>query len=185
MEDSIKTLVDGAKSQMDKSIVHFEGELSKIRAGKASVAILDAVRVDYYGMPVPLSQAGSVTVTDARTLTIMPFERKMIATIERAIIEANIGLNPSNNGEVIRVPIPALNEARRKELVKQAKNEAEAAKVAVRNIRQDTNGRLKKLTGVSEDAVKDAEKKVQTLTDEHINQIDKLFKAKEDDILQV
>jgi ribosome recycling factor len=185
MDESIKPLIQLAKDNMDKSLHHLESELSKIRAGKAHPSMLDSVKVDYYGMLVPISQAGSVSVLDARTLSIQPFERKMIVHIERAIQEANIGLNPQNNGEVIRLPIPALNEQRRKELVKQTKNEGEDAKIAIRNIRQDTNAKLRKLQGASEDAVKTAEKKTQDLTDEHIAKIEKLLKLKEEEIMQL
>lgn len=185
MDENIKPLISAAKDHMEKSLHHLESELSKIRAGKAHPSMLDGIKVDYYGMHVPLSQAGSISAPDARTLTVQPFERKMIATIERAIMEANIGLNPQNNGEIIRLPIPALNEQRRKELAKQSKNEGEDAKIAVRNIRQDTNAKLRKLQGAAEDAVKTAEKKVQDLTDEYISKIDKLLKTKEEEIMQL
>lgn len=185
MDDSIKSLIQSAKEYMEKSLLHFENELAKIRAGKAHPAILDGLRVDYYGTPTPLAQVGKISTADARTLTIQPFEKKMINPIERAIIEANLGLNPSNNGEVIRIPIPALNEQRRKDLVKQAKGESETAKIAIRNIRQDINAKLKKLTGAEEDAVKDAEKKVQDITNEYVAKVDKFLKAKEEDIMQV
>ncbi len=185
MDESIKSLLNTAKDHMDKTVHHFEADLGKIRAGKAHPAILEGIKVEYYGSPMPLNQVGNVSVMDARTLQIQPFEKKMIAPIERAIMEANIGLNPQNNGDIIRIPIPALNEQRRKELVKQAKNEAENAKIAIRNVRHETNNKIKKLNGVAEDAVKDSEKKVQTMTDDHIAQIDKMFKAKEEEITQI
>ena len=185
MDESIKPLVDMAKDHMDKTMHHFEADLAKIRAGKAHPAILDGLRVEYYGSPMPLNQVGNVSVMDARTLQIQPYEKKMIQPIERAIIEANLGLNPQNNGETIRIPIPALNEQRRKDLVKQAKTESENAKIAIRNIRQETNNKIKKLTGISEDLIKDSEKRVQTMTDDHITQIDKLFKTKEEEITHI
>ena len=185
MDESIKPLLTGAKENMQKSIQHLELELAKIRAGKASPVMLDGVRVDYYGAPSPLSVLGTVSVSDARTLSIKPFDRKTIATIERAIIEANLGLNPQNNGEVIRIPIPALTEQRRKDLAKQVKAEGETAKIALRNIRQEINGKLKKLQGVSEDLVKDAEKKVQDFTNNSITNIEKLLKDKETEIMSL
>lgn len=185
MEESIKPLLTGAKEHMQKSLQHLEVELAKIRAGKASPVMLDGVKVDYYGSPSPLSALGSVSVADARTLSIKPFDRKMISVIEKAIIEANLGLNPQNNGELIRIPIPALTEQRRKELAKQAKAESEVAKIALRNIRQDVNAKLKKLQGVSEDLIKDAEKKVQDLTNNSIASVEKILKDKEAEIMSI
>ena len=187
MEENIKPIIDSAKDTMDKSITYLEGELAKIRAGKASPAMLDGIKVDYYGMPTPLSGACSISVGDARTLLLRPFEKKMIAAIERAILEANIGVTPQNDGNEIRISIPPLNEARRKELVKQAKKEGEEAKVAIRNIRQDSNVKIKKAKdkGVSEDMQKTAEKKVQDLTNDYVAKVDKILKAKEDEILTV
>lgn len=185
MDDSIKPLLNGAKESMQKSVQHLELELAKIRAGKASPVMLDGVRLDYYGTPSPLSVVGTVSVADARTLSIKPFERKMIAAIEKAIIEANLGLNPQNNGEVIRIPIPALTEQRRKELAKQAKAEGETAKIALRNIRQDVNAKIKKLQGISEDLIKDAEKKVQDLVNASIANVEKILKDKETEIMSL
>lgn len=185
MDENIKPLLTTTKDHMEKSLLHLESELGKIRAGKAHPSMLDAVKVDYYGMMVPISQTGSVSVADARTLTIQPFERKMISTIERAIMEANIGLNPQNDGTLIRIPIPPLNEARRKELSKQAKGEGETAKIAIRNIRQDGNNKLKKMDKVSEDLKKDAEKRIQDMTNDYIARVDKLLKAKEDEIMSL
>ncbi len=185
MDESIKPLLTNAKEHMQKSLQHLEVELAKIRAGKASPVMLDGVKVDYYGTPSPLSALGSVSVADARTLSIKPFDRKMISVIERAIIEANLGLNPQNNGELIRIPIPALTEQRRKDLAKQAKGEGEVAKIALRNIRQDVNAKLKKLQGVSEDLIKDAEKKVQDLTNNSIASVEKILKDKETEILSI
>ncbi|MBX7240779.1 MAG: ribosome recycling factor [Bacteroidia bacterium] len=185
MDENIKPIIQTAKDHMEKTLHHFEGDLAKIRAGKAHPAILEGIKVEYYGSPMPLNQVGNVSVMDARTLQIQPFEKKMIGPIERAIIEANIGLNPQNNGDIIRVPIPALNEQRRKELVKQAKTESENAKIAIRNIRHETNNKVKKLTGVSEDSIKDAEKKVQVMTDDHISRIDKMLKLKEEEITHI
>lgn len=185
MDDSIKSLIHSAKEHMEKSLNHFESELSKIRAGKAHPSILEGVKAEFYGMPMPLNQLGSISAVDARTLTIQPFDKKAISAIERGIMEANLGLNPSNDGIVIRIPVPALNEQRRKDLVKQAKGESETAKIAIRNIRQDTNAKLKKLTSVGEDMVKDGEKKVQDITNDYVAKVDKHLKVKEEEIMQV
>lgn len=188
MDESIKPLIDAAKDSMEKSISHLESELTKIRAGKANPVMLDGVRVDYYGMMTPISGAGSVTVADARTLLIKPFEAKMISVIERAIMEANLGVTPQNNGIEIRIVIPALNEVRRKELAKQTKQEGEHAKIAIRNVRQDTNGKLsKKLKdkAISEDMQKDGEKRVQDITNEFIAKVDKILAVKEKEIMTI
>lgn len=187
MNDKAKQLVDQAANQMEKTISHLDSELTKLRAGRAHTGMLDGIVVDYYGMTVPISNAASLNTTDARTLVITPFEKNMLSVIERAIINSNIGLNPQTDGIVIRLVIPPLTEDRRKDLVKQAKAEAEHGKVGIRNIRRDTNDSIKKLIkeGLSEDGAKGFEAKVQTLTDAAIVKIDKLVEVKEKEIMTV
>ena len=174
-------ILDSAEETMKKSVNHLEAELQKIRAGKASPVMLDGVRVDYYGAPTPLAQLSTVSVQDARMLVISPFDRKSINAIERAIKEANLGFNPSNDGMVIRIPIPALNEERRKQLVKQSKDEGEDAKIAIRKVRQNHNEELKKLKneGISEDTIKTAEAKVQEYTNSFVAKVDEVLRKKE------
>jgi len=185
--EEIEMLLAEAKEMMDKSIVHTQQELSKIRAGKAMPSMLDGVMVNYYGNPTPVNQVASVNTPDARTLSIKPWEKAMIAEIEKAIINSDLGLNPQNDGEQVRINIPPLTEERRTTLVKQVKSEAEHGKVSIRNIRKDTNDSVRKLLkdGVSEDAVKSAEEKVQKLTDSHVAKIDELVSAKEKDIMTI
>jgi ribosome recycling factor len=182
-----KAMVKAAEAAMKKSVEHFEHELSKIRAGKASPVIFDNVKIDYYGTPTPISQAATISVVDARTLSIQPYEKKHIGPIEKAIMDANLGVNPQNDGIVIRVVLPMLTEERRKQLVKQAKEIAEEARVAVRNLRREHNEQIKKLSksGVSEDEIKTAENDIQKVTDRYIAEIDKLFAAKEADIMKL
>jgi len=186
MED-IDFYLEHAQEMMDKAVKHLSGELTRIRAGKATPNMLDGVEVDYYGSMSPLNQIASVTTPDARTLAVKPWEAKMIPEIERAIINSDLGLNPQNDGELIRINIPALTEERRLALVKQAKAEAENGKVSIRNIRKDVNDSLKNLLkeGLAEDLVKSAEEEVQKLTDKHVEQIDKLLAHKEKDIMTV
>ena len=166
---------------------HFEAELIKIRAGKANPTMLDGIVVDYYGNPTPISQVGNISAMDARTLTIQPWERNMLQPIERAIIAANIGINPQNDGVIIRLFLPPLTEERRKELVKKSNAEGEQAKIAIRNIRRDTIEQIKKLQkdGLSEDAAKDGEKEVQDITNSYISLIEKYLEAKEKEIMSV
>ena len=186
MED-IDFYLEQAEEMMDKAVKHLSGELTRIRAGKATPNMLDGVEVEYYGAMSPLNQIASVTTPDARTLAVKPWEAKMIPEIERAIINSDLGLNPQNDGELIRINIPALTEERRLALVKQAKAEAENSKVSVRNVRKDVNDSLKNLLkeGMSEDAVKGAEEEVQKITDKHVELIDKLLAHKEKDIMTV
>lgn len=186
MED-IDFYLEHAEEMMDKAVKHLSHELTRIRAGKATPNMLDGVEVEYYGAMSPLNQIASVTTPDARTLAVKPWEAKMIPEIERAIINSDLGLNPQNDGELIRINIPALTEERRLALVKQAKAEAENSKISVRNVRKDVNDSLKNLLkdGMSEDAVKGAEEEVQKLTDKHVEQIDKLLTHKEKDIMTV
>lgn len=183
----IKSILDSARTGMKKAVEHLENELQKIRAGKASPVMLDGIKVDYYGMPTPLSGAATVTAPDARTLVVTPFERKMIVTIERAIMEANLGITPQNDGSVIRIPVPAPSEERRKQLSKQAREAGEEAKVAIRNIRRDHIEKLKKLVkeGVPEDSVKVAETDAQKLTDQHIASVDEVLKKKDAEIMTI
>jgi ribosome recycling factor len=181
-------LIKDAKARMDKSIEALRNELAKVRTGKATTALLDSIRVEYYGNHVPLNQVSNVSVLDVHTLSITPWEKPMVPVIEKAILEANIGLNPISDGTNLKVPIPALNEERRKELVKLIKKFGEDAKVAIRNIRRDTNDHLKKEEKdkkMSEDQLKDAEDEVQKLTDEHTKLIDEILKHKETEIMEV
>ena len=186
MED-IDFILDSTQESMDGSIAHLEKSFLNIRAGKASPAMLGSVFVDYYGSATPLSQVSKISVPDARTITLQPFEKSMLHTIEKAIMIANLGFNPMNNGELIIISVPPLTEERRKDLAKQAKVEAEDAKIGVRNVRKDANSDIKKLEkdGVSEDACKDAEAEVQTLTNNYIKKIDELLVLKEAEILKV
>jgi len=173
---------------MDKTIEALQNELSKVRSGKATTVLLDGLRVDYYGNMVPLNQVGNVSVLDAHTLSITPWEKQMVQIIDKAILEANLGLNPISDGTNLKIPIPPLNEERRKELVKLIKKFGEESKVAIRNIRRDANDHLKKEEKekkLSEDQMHDSEAEVQKLTDEHIQLIDDTLKHKEKEIMEV
>ena len=185
--EEIEMYLEEAREMMEKAIHHVNFSFSKIRAGKASPGMLDGIMVEYYGNATPLNQVSSVNTPDARTIVIKPWEKKIIPDIERAIINSDIGLNPQNDGELIRLNVPPLSEERRQQLVKQAKHEAEMGKVSIRNIRKDTNVHLKQLLKehVSEDAVKKGEDAVQKLTDEYIVKIDEMLVKKEKDILTV
>lgn len=185
--EEIDLILDMALDSMERALKHTQIELGKIRAGKASSQMLDGIMVEYYGAPTPLSQVSSITTPDARSIAIKPFEKKIIGDIERAIINSNIGLSPSNDGDMIRLSIPPLTEERRRELVKRVKGEIEVAKVNVRKVRQESNDDLRKLKndGVSEDAIKVGEEKVQTLTNKYIDKTDQMFAAKEADIMNV
>lgn len=187
MSEVTDMITDDAGQQMKKAISHLELELSRIRAGKASPQILEGISVDYYGTPTPLNQVANVTVSDARTLTIQPWEKPMLAIIERAIIASNIGLNPQNDGIIIRLFLPALTEERRKELVKRVNGEGEQAKIAIRSIRRDAIEQVKKeqKDGLSEDAAKDAEADIQALTDKYIALVDQHCKDKDKEIMTI
>ncbi|RWU06242.1 ribosome recycling factor [Pedobacter chitinilyticus] len=187
MNDLIKKQITDAQANMDKAIAHCESELTKIRAGKASAGMLDGIMVDYYGNPTPLAQVGAINTPDARTLIIQPWEKNMLIPIERAIMEANIGINPQNDGSIIRLVVPPLTEERRKELVKKVKEEAEKGKIAIRNIRKDANEKIKKLKAesVSDDEIKVGEAEVQKVTDNYILKVDKHAELKEKDIMTV
>lgn len=185
--EEIQLFLDECREMMNKAISHLTGELSKIRAGKASPAMLDSVMVEYYGTPTPLSQTASVTSPDARTLFVKPWEKATIPLIEKAIINSGLGLNPQNDGEQIIINIPQLTEERRMTLVKQAKGEGEQAKVSVRNTRKEINDELKQLQkdGASEDEVKRAEDQVQALTDQFTKKVDEILVHKESEIMTV
>lgn len=185
--EEIELFLDDAQETMEKALKHLSIELTKIRAGKANAGMLDGIQVDYYGIPSQLHTVATINTPDARTISIKPFEKKLIGEVEKAIRNSNLGLNPNNDGEQIRLSIPPLTEERRQDLVKKVKQEVETAKVNVRNIRKDTNDSIRKLTkeGVSEDAVKIGEERVQKLTDTFVARIDDTFAAKEKDILVV
>jgi ribosome recycling factor len=177
-----------AETKMDQSIAAFKHNLTRIRTGRANPAILDSVQVDYYGALVPISQVANVSLLDARTVSVQPWEKSMGAKIEKAIRDSDLGLNPSSMGELIRVPMPAMSEERRKELTKVVRSEGENAKIAVRNLRRDANETIKKLVKdklASEDEQKRAESDIQKVTDKHIVVIDQLIAAKEQDIMAV
>ncbi len=187
MNDLIKKQIAEAQVTMDKAVAHCESELTKIRAGKASVGMLDGITVDYYGSPTLLSQVSAMSTPDARTITLQPWEKNMLVPIERAIMEANIGINPQNDGVIIRLVVPPLTEERRRELVKKVKEEAEKGKIAIRNIRKDANEKIKKLKAesVSDDEIKTGEAEVQKVTDAYILKVDKYAELKEKDIMTV
>jgi ribosome recycling factor len=185
--EEVEMFIDDAKDTMGRAIKHTEIELSKIRAGRASVNMVDGIQLEYYGAMTPLTQVASVTTPDARTIAIKPFEKKIIGDIERAIINSNIGLNPANDGENIRLNVPPLTEERRRDLVKRVKVEIETAKINIRNIRKEANEDIRKLTkdGVSEDMVKIGEERIQKLTDSFITKVEQIFASKEIDIMAV
>ncbi|NBW28424.1 MAG: ribosome recycling factor [Flavobacteriaceae bacterium] len=187
MTEEIDFILESTEESMQGSIAHLEKEFLNIRAGKASPAMLGSVFVDYYGSSTPLSQVSKISVPDARTITLQPFEKNMLQVIEKAILTANIGFNPMNNGDVIIISVPPLTEERRRELAKQAKAEAEDAKIGVRNVRKDSNNEIKKLEkdGISEDICKRAEDEVQNLTNSYIKKIDELLAEKEAEIMKV
>lgn len=180
MAEDIASIIATADDHMKKAIGHLEAELTKIRAGKANPQVVDGIVVDYYGSPMPINQVANISVMDARTLSIQPWEKNMLQPIERAIIAANIGITPQNDGNLIRLFLPPLTEERRKELVKRCQGEGEHSRVAVRNIRRDAIEHIKRLqkTGLSEDAAKDAETSVQLVTDKYINAIEKHLAGK-------
>lgn len=187
MNELIRIQLDETRENMEKALSFAEVELTKIRAGKAMPSMLDGVMVDYYGTPTLLNQVGNISTPDARTLVVQPWEKNFLAPIEKAIIDSNLGLNPQNDGNVIRLVIPPLTEERRKSLVKKVKDEAEKGKIAVRNLRKDANDKLKQLKndGLSEDEIKDGESEIQKLTDVYTAKVDNLAEIKEKDILTV
>lgn len=187
MSDDLKSILDNSTQSMKKAIGHLEAELVKIRAGKANPSMIDGIMTEYYGNPTPINQVANVSVLDARTISIQPWEKNMLQAIEKSIIAANIGINPQNDGNVIRLYLPPLTEERRRELVKRCNQEGENARISVRNIRRDAIEHIKKLQkdGVSEDACKDAEKEAQDITDKHIALVEKHLEAKEKEIMAV
>jgi ribosome recycling factor len=187
MSEDIESIIAVADDHMNKAISHLEAELTKIRAGKANPQMLDGIQVDYYGSPMPVNQVANISVMDARTLSIQPWEKNMLQLIERAIIAANIGINPQNDGTYIRLFLPPLTEERRKELVKKCQAEGEHSKVAIRSIRREAIEHIKKLekNGLSEDAAKDAEAEVQQVTDKYTAVVEKHLLSKEKEIMSV
>jgi ribosome recycling factor len=187
MSEEVSMAIEEAGESMQKAINHLEAELVKIRAGKANPQMLDGISVDYYGTPTALNQISNVSVLDARTLTIQPWEKNMLQPIERAIINSNIGINPQNDGNIIRLFLPPLTEERRKELVKRCQGEGEHCRVAIRNIRRDAIEHIKKAqkNGLSEDAAKDAEAEVQEITNKHISMVEKHLTTKEKEIMAI
>lgn len=187
MSDTLEKILAGTEDAMKKAMGHLESELVKVRAGKANPNMLDGIVVDYYGNPTPISQVGNISVLDARTLSIQPWEKNMLQPMEKAIMASNIGITPQNDGMNIRLFMPPLTEERRKELVKRANGEGEQSKVAVRSIRREAIEGIKKLQkdGLSEDAGKDAEKEIQNATDKYISTIEKTLASKEKEIMSV
>ncbi|HTJ50279.1 MAG TPA: ribosome recycling factor [Cyclobacteriaceae bacterium] len=183
--DEIELYLEEAQDLMGKAIAHVSHELTKIRAGKANPSMLDGLLVSYYGAMSPLNQVSSITTPDARTIFIKPWEKGLIQEIEKAIMNANLGLNPQNDGQQVIINVPMLTEERRKQLVKQVGQECEHGKVSVRNIRKETNEQLRKIKGVSEDDIKNAEESVQKFTDDSIAKIDALMKKKEVEIMTI
>jgi ribosome recycling factor len=184
MEDEMNFILDAAKESMEQAVSHLEKEMLNIRAGKANPIMLSTVKVEYYGTPTPLSQVANINTPDARTLTVQPWEKNLLADIEKAILIANLGFNPMNNGESVIINIPPLTEERRRDLAKLAKAESENAKIVIRAARKDANDEIKK-SEASEDVQKNYEIDIQTLTDEFIKKVDEIFIIKEKEILTV
>jgi ribosome recycling factor len=187
MNEEVQMIFEMTKERMEKSIEHLDNELMRIRAGKANVHILDGIMVDYYGSPTPLAQVSNISTPDAKTIMIQPWEKNMIEPIEKALMNSNVGITPANNGEVIRLGIPQLTEERRRDLVKQVKNEGENARVSLRNGRRDANDEYKQMQkdGLSEDETKDAEAEIQKLTDDFSTKVDTIVAAKDEDIMTI
>jgi ribosome recycling factor len=187
MSEELELHIMEATSTMEKAISHLEAELVKLRAGRANPQMFDGLTVDYYGAPTPIAQVANITVADARTLTIQPWERNMLQAIERSIIAANLGVTPQNDGMIIRIFLPPLTEERRREIVKRVQGEGEHSKVAIRNIRRDAIEQVKKMqkNGLSEDTAADAEKEIQDLTNKFIALVEKTLAAKEKEVMSV
>ncbi len=187
MNENTIAILDSTRKEMQQALTHLEFELTKVRTGKASPQMLEGVKIDYYGTPTPLDQVANVHTPDAKQIIVQPWDKSLLTAIDKAILTANLGFNPQNNGEVLRIIVPALTEERRKDLVKKAKAEVENAKVVVRNIRRTANDNAKKLEklNVPEDEVKSLEKEIQNQTDAFISKMDKIFEAKEKDIMTV
>ncbi|MBE0661311.1 MAG: ribosome recycling factor [Bacteroidales bacterium] len=187
MNEETQFVLDEAEESMQHALKHLERELHKIRAGKASPQMLESVKIDYYGVITPIDQVSNINTPDPRQIIVQPWDKNMLPVIEKAIQAANLGFNPQNNGEILRILVPSLTEERRRDLVKIAKNETESAKVAVRNIRRSANESAKKLEkdGIPEDEVKHLEKEIQVLTDRFIEKVEHLMEAKDKDIMTV
>lgn len=187
MNEEVQFVIDSAKESMDKAIRHLELELGTLRAGKANTRMLDSVTIDYYGNQTPISQVANIGTPDAKTIAIQPWEKNMIDPIERAIINSNLGFNPMNNGEMIRINIPALTEERRRSVVKQVHSEGESARVSVRSARKDANNEIKQLEkdGLSEDDAKNAIDEIQKVTSKYGEKVDQIVKEKEEDIMRI
>ena len=187
MNEKSKICLDEAKEGMEHAVIHLEKELHKIRAGKADPTMLDGVRIDYYGTMTPIDQLANINTPDPRQIVVQPYDKKMLQIIEKAIMNSNLGLNPQNNGEILRINIPPLSEDRRKEMVKRAKAEAETAKVSIRNIRRIAMEAAKKLEkdGLPEDETKVLEKEIQDFTNSSSDKVEKILAAKEKDIMTV
>ncbi len=187
MSEEVQFCCDSTLEQNEKVVKHLEHELLKIRAGKASPIMLESIYVDYYGVKTPLSQVANIATPDPRSLVVQPWDKAMIETIDKAIQAANLGFNPQNNGDLLRIAVPPLTEERRKQLVKQVRTEGETAKVGIRNVRRDANEELKglKKDGISEDDIKEGEEKIQKLTDQFIKKVDEILDAKEKDIMSI
>ena len=187
MDEVAQLYIDDARDKMVKSVEHLKNELIKLRAGKANPHILDGITVDYYGVNTPLNQVANINTPDPKTITVQPWEKNMVEPIEKAILYANIGVTPVNNGELIRINIPPLTEERRKLLVKQVRNEGENAKISIRNTRRETNEEIKKLQkdGLPEDEAKKAEDEIQKMTDDYTKKISDIVEKKEEDIMTI
>ncbi len=187
MNEDVELVYEMSKERMEKALEHLDNELVRIRAGKANVHILDGVIVDYYGSPTPLSQVSNISTPDAKTIMVQPWEKSMIDPIEKALMNSNVGITPSNNGEVIRLAIPALTEERRRDLFKQVKNEGEHARISLRNSRREANEEYKQMQkdGLSEDETKIAEERIQKLTDDFIVKVERIVEAKETEIMTI
>ena len=185
---TVKEILDASKEKMSKSVAVYQNEMTSLRAGRANPRLLDRIMVDYYGTPTPLPQIGNINVPEARMIVIKPWEKKMISAIEKAIQKSDLGLNPTNDGEVVRLVFPDLNEERRKELAKQCKTYAEEARIAIRNARRDANTEVEKSVkedNLPEDEKRRAEEEIQKLTDSYVAKIDDILKKKEDEVMTV
>jgi ribosome recycling factor len=187
MNEDLELVTEETRESMEKSLQHLEHELSKIRAGKANPRMLEDVRVEYYGTPTPLNQVANINAPDAKSLTVQPFEKNMLRPVEKAIIDSNLGLNPTNDGQMVRINLPPLTEERRRQLVKRAKEEAEQAKIAIRGARKEGNEQIKKMVkeGLSEDEGKEGEDHIQQLTNQYIKKVEETMATKEEEIMKV
>lgn len=187
MNEDALLIIETMKESMQSAVIHLEKEFHKFRTGKATPQMLEGVKVDYYGTPTAIDQVSNINTPDPRQIVVQPWEKSMLVPIAKAILDANLGFNPQNNGEILRIAVPPLTEERRREMVKKAKAEAENAKIAIRNVRRSAHEEVKKLEkeGVSEDEIKVHEKEVQNLTDMYISKVDKVLEAKEKDIMTV